>query len=153
MKNKILFLTGILVCLLGVGCSVKTTTTATSNTEIQSPEAVLINFYSDYLSYFTDPKTGDFRDPLADRIYDNRTYLTQNLIDTIDSTIASFTVGAYDPILCGQSTPDFIIPGDAYVMTGRVMYYVKDSFETHSFFVYLEKESDGWKIDKIDCNL
>jgi hypothetical protein len=151
MKKKVLVFFVIAVLFLSVGCSSKTSTT--NGTDFSSPDAVVENFYSDYLSYFEDPESGDFRNPLKDRMYANRSYLTQELIDEIDSTVASFSeMAAYDPILCGQNIPDYITFDTPYVSAGRVMFMIEDNFEDHYFFVHLEKESDGWKIDTINCD-
>lgn len=150
-KNALLFFVAA-VLFLTVGCSSKTNTA--NGTGFSSPDAVVENFYSDYLGYFEDPESGDFRNPLKDRMYANRSYFTQDLIDEIDNTVASFSdMAAYDPILCGQSIPDYITFDTPYVSAGRVMFMIKDSFEDHYFFVHLEKESDGWKIDTINCDL
>ncbi len=152
MKNKVLILSAISVFLLSAGCSAQSKAVNTGS-EVSSPDAVVENFYSEYLSYFEDPETGDFRDPLSDRIYANRSYFTQELIDEIDGIVASFnTGGAYDPILCAQNIPDYITFDTPYVSAGRVMFMIEDNFEDHYFFVHLEKENDGWKIDTINCD-
>jgi hypothetical protein len=152
MKKKVLIYLSIFILLLSVACSARSKTVDAA-TVLSSPDAVVENFYSDYLSYFEDPETGDFRDPLSDRMYANRSYFTQELIDETDGIVASFSEGgAYDPILCGQNIPDFITFDTPYVGAGSIMFMIEDSFEDHYFFVHLEKESDGWKIDTINCD-
>ncbi len=152
MKKKVYLFLGITIFLLCTACSTQSRTMDAAST-INSPDAVAENFYSEYLSYFEDPETGDFRDPLSDRIYANRSYFTQELIDEIDGIVASFsTGGAYDPVLCAQNIPDYITFDTPYVSAGRVMFMIEDNFEDHYFFVHLEKENDGWKIDTINCD-
>jgi len=139
------------------GCSkssnqAATTTNDQSNNSTLSAEAAMESFFSDYLDYFEDPDTGAFRNPLADRVFTNRHYVTQYFIDQIDDTIASFnTGGAYDPIVCGQSVPDYITFNDPLVSPGMVTYMIKTNFEAQYFFVHLVKEADGWKINTINC--
>ncbi len=152
MKKRVLLFLGIPVLLLSTACSAQSKT-ADAITTLSSPDAVVENFYSEYLSYFEDPETGNFRDPLSARMYANRSYFTQDLIDDIDNVVASFsTGGAYDPILCAQDIPDYITFDTPYVSDGQIMFMIEDNFEDHYFFVHLKQESDGWKIDTINCN-
>lgn len=152
MKKKVLIFLGIPVLLLSTACSARSKT-VDATTTLSSPDAVVESFYSDYLSYFEDPETGNFRDPLSDRMYANRSYFTQELIDEIDGVVASFSdMAAYDPILCGQNIPDFITFDTPYVGAGSIMFMIEDSFEDHYFFVHLKQESDGWKIGTINCD-
>ena len=145
----------LIIVLLTSACS------TTSKTEIQSTstsatlysaEAIVEAFYSDYLSYFEDPATGSFRNPLADRMYANHAYFSQDLINTIDTIIASFDeAGAYDPILCAQNIPDYITFGQPIINAGKATFMIETNFESHYFFVHLNKEADGWKINTINC--
>jgi hypothetical protein len=152
MKKKILLFLSITIFLLSAGCNTQSKT-ADAATTTSSPDAVVENFYSDYLSYFEDPETGGFRDPLSARMYANRNYFTQELIDEIDGIVASFSEGgAYDPILCAQNIPETITFDTPYVGAGSIMFMIEDNFEDHYFFVHLEKESDGWKIGTINCD-
>lgn len=151
MKNIILIFCGIAALLLSARCSAQLKEANING--MNSPEAVVENFYADYLSYFEDPETGDFRSPLSDRMYADRNYLTQDLIDEIDGIVASFSEGgAYDPILCAQNIPDYITFDKPYIRAGYATFMIETSFEDHSFFVHLEKESDGWKTSTINCD-
>ena len=146
----------LIVVLLISACSTASKTeipAAPTSPTLYSAEAIVEAFYSDYLNYFEDPATGSFRNPLADRMYANRAYLTQDLINTIDSIIASFDdMGAYDPILCAQNIPDYITFGQPIINAGKATFMIETSFDSHYFFVHLNKEADGWKIDTISCN-
>jgi hypothetical protein len=67
--------------------------------------------------------------------------------------VASFSEGgAYDPILCAQNIPDYITFDKPYIRAGYATFMIETSFEDHSFFVHLEKESDGWKTSTINCD-
>jgi hypothetical protein len=152
MKKKVFVFLVVLFLVLSTACNSKANAADTTATT-SSPAAVVTNFYSEYLSYFEDPETNAFRSPLASRIYANRNYFTQESIDKIDGIMASFSGGgAYDPILCAQNIPEYITFDTPYVSAGRVMFMIGDNFEDHHFSVHLTKESDGWKIDAINCD-
>ncbi|NMC46704.1 MAG: hypothetical protein GYA52_07700 [Chloroflexi bacterium] len=157
MKRKIFILLITTFLLAASGCS-KTSNqvTATNNdrsgNSTLSAEAAMESFFSDYLDYFEDPDTGAFRNPLVDRVFANRHYVTRDFIDEIDEIIAAFdSGGAYDPIVCGQAVPDYITFDDPLVGPGMVTYMIKTNFEDQYFFVHLVKEADGWKINTISC--
>jgi len=157
VKNKKFILLTVPFLLAIAGCSkssdpITATTAGASPTSPLSAEAAMESFFSDYLDYFEDPDTGAFRNPLADRVFANRHYVSQDFIDKIDKTIASFdSGGAYDPIVCGQAVPDYITFDDPLVSPGMVTYMIKTNFEDQYFFVHLVKEADGWKINTISC--
>jgi len=157
VNRKIFILLTTAFLLATSGCSKSSNQAATnandqSNASTLSAEAAMEGFFSDYLDYFEDPDTGAFRNPLADRVFANRHYVTQDFIDKIDETIASFdSGGAYDPIVCGQDVPDYITFDDPLVSPGMVTYMIKTNFEDQYFFVHLAKEVDGWKINSINC--
>ncbi|MBD3208544.1 MAG: hypothetical protein GF370_03770, partial [Candidatus Nealsonbacteria bacterium] len=68
-----------------------------------TPSQIVENFYSEWIAYSGEPPA---RSPITDRIYRNSEYVTDNLINKLDETIASFEQGgAYDPVLCAQDKP------------------------------------------------
>ena len=143
--NSILRRTLILIVVLFTSaCSTarkaEIQSSSTSST-LFSAEAVVEGFYSDYLNYFQDAVSGSFRNPLADRMYANHAFFSQDLINTIDTIIASFDeAGAYDPILCAQNIPDYVTFGQPIISGGKVTFMIETNFENHFFFVHLIKE-------------
>jgi hypothetical protein len=85
------------------------------------PAGVATAFYTWYLGYIGDRASGDFRNPLVDKAYQDHPLLSQDLVQEVDALLASFDRGGYDPFLLAQDIPqDFsvdpgVAPGTAVV--------------------------------------
>jgi hypothetical protein len=119
-----------------------------------SPEGAVQGFYDWYLrnSAYVE-HTGERLNPLVDGRYRSSPYLTEGLVQKVDAIVAAFDKGGFDPFLCAQDVPESysldgpVVSGDA----GRVV--VRTSFEGHAFTVALLRESGGWKISDVLCEV
>lgn len=109
------------------------------------PHQVTYEFYRWYIGYPGNP--------LVDKEYRNSPYLTDDLIEEIDQTLASFDQGAYDPILMAQNIPESFDVDQAETSGDRSTVIVRLFWGPRSSFTDLEIElvltENKWKIDKI----
>ena len=110
-----------------------------------SPHQVTYEFYRWYIGYPGNP--------LVDKEYRSSPYLTPDLIEEIDQTIASFDKGAYDPILMAQNIPESFEVDQAETSGDRSTVIVRLFWGPQSSFTDLEIElvlvENEWKIDDI----
>jgi hypothetical protein len=70
----------------------------------------------------------------------------------MDEVIAGFDRGGYDPFLCAQDVPDYVMPS-SFIMNGptpNILVY--SSFADHFFTVDLRQaEGDVWQISNVTC--
>lgn len=74
-------------------------------TASMDPVAVTHAFYDWYLAYIGDRSSGDFRNPLVDKAYQDNPLLTERFRSQVDDLLASFEGGGYDPFLQAQDIP------------------------------------------------
>jgi hypothetical protein len=135
---------------LAAGCSSQAQAAAPQTVET-TPDEVVTEFYADYLAYSGDPASGDFRNPMVDRMYAERSDLTDEFITQIDELLASFDGAGYDPLLCAQAIPESITTAEATINGDEAVVHVTTSFIDHSLDVELIKMDGGWKINNIRC--
>jgi hypothetical protein len=77
------------------------------------PAGVATVFYTWYLGYIGDRSSGEFRNPLVDKAYQDFPLLDEALVAEVDALLAGFDRGGYDPFLLAQDIPqDFSVdPG------------------------------------------
>lgn len=112
----------------------------------QTPDAVVMAFYTWYLDYAA---AGN---PLVDKAYHDSPYLTADFANHVDEIIAGFDRGGYDPFLCAQDIPDYIMP-QSLIMNGPTpSILVQTSFDQHFFTVDLRQMAgDIWQISNVTC--
>jgi hypothetical protein len=112
----------------------------------QTPDAVVVAFYNWYLDYAATSN------PLVDQAYHESPYLTVDFAQHVDEIIAGFDRGGYDPFLCAQDVPDYVMP-HSFIMNGptpNILVYT--SFVDHFFTVDLRQaEGDVWQISNVTC--
>lgn len=108
----------------------------------RTPEEVVDRFYSWWIHYPGNP--------LADQMYQGAgLYLTQDFIEEVTETIASFDGGGFDPILLAQDVPEAIVAEPAELDGDTAMVSVSTTFQGHTFTVRLMREGAIWKIDGV----
>ncbi len=112
----------------------------------QTPDAVVMAFYNWYLDYAAASN------PLVDKAYHDSPYLTADFANHVDEIIAGFDRGGYDPFLCAQDIPDYIMP-QSFIMNGPTpSILVQTSFDHHFFTVDLRQmDGDIWQISNVTC--
>ena len=112
------------------------------------PAEVVEAFYGDYLSYIGDGEM--MRNPLTDGMYRRSPYLAGSLVAQVDTLVAGFERGGFDPFLMAQDVPDEVTAGEATVMGKAAAVAVTTSFAGHRFTVSLEQQADGrWLMTAI----
>ena len=114
-----------------------------------SPTGVAKAFYTWYLSYMGDRASGNFRNPMVDKAYQDCGFLTEGYIAELDELTASDL--PFDPILMAQDIPhDFSVdPGFQSDNTAFVHLQFGTETVSHLKLSMLE-ELGQWKIDKIE---
>lgn len=112
----------------------------------QTPDAVVMAFYNWYLDYAA---TGN---PLVDKAYHDSPYLTADFANHVAEIIAGFDRGGYDPFLCAQDVPDYVMP-QSLIMNGPTpSILAQTSFDQHFFTVDLRQMAgDIWQISNVTC--
>ena len=153
-KNVERFLIGLALLAL-VSLSACSAPAAEAAGSAAGPETVVESFYGwaiDYQGF--DPETGQFNNYLVDGSYAERPELAPEMIEHIQSVLASFEGspgGGYDPILCAQDVPQSITVGEAQVQGNEARVLVETSFEGHSFTVKLQQTDGTWQIIDVLC--
>jgi hypothetical protein len=115
-----------------------------------APDVVVERFYNWYLSY-----PGNV---LAEGAHRSSELLTEEFVDGVDTTVASFQQGGYDPILCAQDVPgEFTV--DGAVVSGEkatvVVHQLWNVGTEHEFarevVVKLQMVDGSWLISDIIC--
>ncbi len=75
------------------------------------PQEVTTRFFRWYIGYPGNP--------LADKEYRNSPYLAEGFIQEVDTIVASFDAGGYDPFLLAQDIPEQFSVGEATVADER----------------------------------
>lgn len=115
-----------------------------------TPKQVVEKFYNQWISYSGEPVT---RNPMADRIYQTSEYVTDDLVKKIDSILASFQGGGYDPVLCAQNIPVNVNFREATVSGKNSEVIVSEDFggQVKKVKVSLRLINSEWKISDIAC--
>jgi hypothetical protein len=122
--------------------------------EARTPEGVVRSFYTWYLGYNQWDGQGERPNALVDGAYRDNDLLTPAFIDQVDDLLASFERGGYDPFLCAQDIPYFVMVRGAAEVTGETAsLMVETSFEAHGFQVELAQDNGQWRIDNIVCQM
>ena len=111
-----------------------------------TPAGPVQGFYSWYIWY-----ARNVGNPLVDGCYRSSEYLTGELVQKVDETIASFEKGAYDPFLCAQDIPESFNVDDAIVSGDRASMVVRTSFEGHAFTVEVVQVDERWAMSDVIC--
>lgn len=112
-----------------------------------SPEGTAKAFYTWYLAYIGDPSSGEFRNPMVDKAYQDSGFLSEEFIQELDK-YTSDGIPA-DPVLMAQDIPhDFSV--DPWVEEGTAVVHLQFGTETvHHLKVSMIQELGIWKIDSI----
>ncbi len=109
------------------------------------------NFYRWYIDY-----PGNV---LVDGAHRSSEYLTEEFVQQVDETIASFDKGGYDPFLCAQDVPGDLAFDRAIVSEEKASVVVHEiwnpgtSYETRTEVTIALQMADGkWKIADIVCS-
>jgi hypothetical protein len=117
-------------------------TCANPDPTARRPEDVVTDFYAWYVHYPGNP--------LADEAYRGAgLFLTQDFIEKVADTVASFDKGGFDPILLAQDVPETVVAEPAVIDGDTATVAVSTSFEGHTFVVRLVKDDPIWKIDGV----
>lgn len=119
--------------------------------EIRTPEGVARRFFDWYLGYHLWDGQTARPNALVDGAYQNSPLLTGAFKQQVAELVASFERGGYDPFLCAQDLPNFVLPGPAEMREGSAHLAVKTSFEGHSFAVVLDEVDGQWLVSDIIC--
>jgi hypothetical protein len=117
-----------------------------------TPERVVKRFYEGYLGHFGDRASGQMRNPLVEGTYRSNRYLTQEFVQRVDRTVASFSQGGADPFLCAQDVPESFVVGQPVIRGKEASVLVSTSFPDHSFTVYLTRADARWRISDVACS-
>jgi hypothetical protein len=143
----------ILLALAASGCSSAASSEAAAPppSEItiadpvgQTPEQVTETFYSWYIQ--STQGIPPRRAPYA-----QTGYLTDDLLNQIERTTASFDKGGYDPILCAQDIPESVSVSPIAAEGDSASVLVNTSFPGHSFQVALTLVDGVWCLSDIVC--
>jgi hypothetical protein len=115
---------------------------------IVTPEGAVAGFYSWYLWYVRNGGN-----VLTDEVYRQSEYLTEEFIQEVGETVASFEKGGYDPFLCAQDVPESFSMDTPIVSGDEATLVVRTSFEGHAFTVELQEIGDRWAISDVICEL
>jgi hypothetical protein len=115
---------------------------------ILTPEGAVAGFYSWYLWY---ARNGG--NVLADEVYRQSEYLTEEFVQEVAETVASFEKGGYDPFLCTQDVPEGLSLDTPIVSGDEASLVVRTSFEGHAFTVELQETEGRWAISGVVCEL
>jgi hypothetical protein len=111
-----------------------------------TPEGAVTGFYSWYLWY-----AREVGNPLVTGAYRSSEYLTPDLVQKMDKTIASFDRSGYDPFLCAQDLPESFTLDEAVVSGDEASLVVHTSFADHAFGVELEQVNGRWAVSDVVC--
>jgi len=122
------------------------------------PAQVVNSFYTWYLDYVGyDEASQEFRNPLVDGSYQERTELSTALIEEV-ATIRDEQGGYhYDPFLCAQDIPESLDITEVDYLTDHdaaVLVKTRFGFNPHPNYMVvslMEQDTDGWLITKVDC--
>jgi hypothetical protein len=126
--------------------------------EAESPEDIVEEFYDGYLAYIGDPASSEMKSPVADRAYRSSEFLTDEFVRRIDDLITDnqeeYGYIPFDPFLCAQVVPRYVMAETSNVSGDEANVVVKTSCLNHRFTVDLQRnEGDReWKISGIDCD-
>jgi len=117
----------------------------------ETPEKIVENFYRWYIDY-----PGNV---LVDGAHRSSEYLTEEFVQQVDETIASFDKGGYDPFLCAQDVPGDLAFDRAIVSEEKASVVVHEiwnpgtPYETRTEVTVALQMADGkWKIADIICS-
>jgi hypothetical protein len=111
-----------------------------------SAEGAVSGFYDWYLRYVREEGN-----PLVTGAYRSSEYLTPDLIQKMDETIASFDGAGYDPFLCAQDVPESYAFDDVVVSGDEAEVVVHTSFADHTFVVRLQQVNGRWAVSDVIC--
>jgi len=120
-------------------------TATPSPVEVKSPQEIVEEFYTWYVSYEGNP--------LTDEAYVSSPYLTSGFKKDIEQTLGSFDRGGADPILCAQDIPQSFEVGKASVSGNSATVDVEQTFGTGKRLlpVELKKIEGSWLIFDVKC--
>lgn len=126
------------------GCGDETVATETS--VIETPEQVVLRFYTFLQSY-----QGNY---LATDAYKYNGSLTENFKAQISAEVAGFLNGGYDPLICAQDIPASFEVGTAVVYADTAIVKLDQTFDSgeKTISIELTKQNDTWKISAVKCN-
>lgn len=111
----------------------------------QTPEQAMQEFYTQWLTHEGSP--------LADKVYRNNGYVTQEFADKVDRIVVSFDKGGYDPILCAQDIPQDMETVNSSVKEDSAVLTVKEKFSggDRMIEVVMDRVDGQWKIGDVVC--
>lgn len=122
------------------------------------PAEVANSFYAWYLDYVGyDETSQEFRNPLVDGSYQERTELSTELIEEV-ATIQDEQGGYhYDPFLCAQDIPASVEIAEVDYLTDydvAILMETNFGFNPHPNYMVVslqEQNTDGWRITGVHC--
>lgn len=115
-----------------------------------SPEAVARQFYEWYLGHASRPSTGQ-GSPLMDGSYRESEHLSREMMEKVDSRLASLLRAGHDPFVCGPERPETLRIGQTAISEGKASVVMLDELSERSFTVGLKLVDGRWKISDVMC--
>ncbi len=145
MQNKKIFFSVIITAVLATAIIVGTSYAFKLVGSKNTPEQAVNNFYQEWINHDGNP--------MVDKIYSDNPLVTASLSQQIDSILASFDKGGYDPVLCAQDKPQNFSLGQVTIDGNNASVVLTENFggSEKSIIVSLKKDFD-WQIDNIICN-
>jgi hypothetical protein len=140
-KHWTILLSGLIALTVLAGCA----GSQAGVDDAPSPAQVVEDFYTWYINY-----PGNV---LAEGAHRSSEYLTSAFVAKIDGIRASFTRGAYDPVLCAQDIPQTVTAGEVVASGDAAEVPITTSFQGHHFTVKLVRVDDIWKINDVVCSV
>jgi uncharacterized protein YceK len=149
-KNRLTLPVFSIVVVLAVTLSGCAPVRALTKGKTAPPEQVVSDFYDWYLSY---PGSA-----IGEGAHRSSEYLTEELVEKVDTLVASFDQGGYDPLLCAQDIPGDLIVDEAVVSGDEasvVVHQIWNVGTEHEFerevVVELQTVGGVWSIADIIC--
>jgi len=150
-KTRIGFLIIMAAALFSVSAFVLWPSLIRGQSAPKTPEQVVEDFYQEYLEYTGESGTESFRNPLADRIYQESGLLTSSFKAHLDDLLAAEEAPRADPLLCAQDIPQELRIQELYQQGQQAQAVVRTDFAGHVFTVDLRQEGDSWLIASVTC--
>lgn len=121
-----------------------------------TPRGVAQDFYDWYLGLWQQIQdSGTDSNPLIEGLYREYPFLTEEFIETVDTEIATRTLGGGDPLLCAQDIPHgdlvYDVSFDENDATVLVQTFFHGNSAPHNLTVALQFTEGQWRISDIIC--
>ena len=107
-----------------------------------APEEVVKTFYKWYIDLWSGPN----RPEMNVEIYRQTGYLTEELVQQLEETMASFDRGGADPVICAQDVPLYVKVDQVSTQGDQATVVLGSSFEGHRLEIDLQQIEGVWKI-------